>query len=70
MTTQTKVPLKTFQFFRVQGGYWGTTILHRTINVKAVDLEEALIIVSQRADYYKRLKNGDWESWRTDEWLK
>jgi len=64
MTTQTKVSLQSFQFFRVQGGYWGTTILHRTINVKAESAEAALIIVSQRADYYKRLKNGDWESWR------
>ena len=64
MTTSAKAPLSTFQFFRVQGGYWGSTILHRTINVKAESADHALMIVSQRPDYYKRLRNGDWESWR------
>ena len=53
----------TFTFRRVQSGFWGETELARTIKVQALNEMEAEMIVMARKDAFKKLRNGDNESW-------
>lgn len=50
--------MKSFIYNRVQGGYWGRTVL-KTVTVRAKTREDADIKVCARKDNGKRLRNGD-----------
>lgn len=56
--------LKTFKFKKVQAGFWGEHV-KRHITVYANTQEEAEQIVAARPDYYRRLANGDYVTYRS-----
>ena len=55
-----------FTFVRVQAGYWGESELRRTLKIKAESAEVAEATVRNRADYVRRLANGDRQFWRLE----
>lgn len=55
--------MQTFTFVRVQAGYWGRTVLAKTIKVKADHSWAAQAIVRARKDAHKHLRNGDYQCW-------
>lgn len=55
--------MNTYQFEKVQGGYWGNTKLGKVVSIMAVSETDARIAIQSRKDYWKRLKNGDHQTW-------
>ena len=55
--------MNTYQFERVQGGYWGNTKLGKVLSIKAESEYDARTIVQARKDFWKKLKNGDHQTW-------
>lgn len=58
---------QTFTFRKVQHGPWGRTELKTTVKIKAESEAEARSKIRARADYMKRLRNGDTVSWTLEE---
>jgi hypothetical protein len=64
-----KTQMQTFTFQQIQYGYWGQTAKRdskgnlKQIKIKAKDILEAELLLRQRKDHHKRLRNGDSLGW-------